>query len=155
MPARLRSQLEEVRQAARHPWPLPHDPQHLFAMGVTGNTDYLFWVTEPADTPQTWKVAVNEALRQPWFTHDGTLTELLFLVLDGTLQVPMFPKDLLEGGVSFAPSLPHEPSVQPASAGTVSPRAIRAWARANGFQVEDRGRIPPDVMAAWEQSHPR
>ncbi|MFF7780539.1 hypothetical protein ACFZCG_39815 [Streptomyces tanashiensis] len=36
MPARLRGQIEEVRQAARNPWQLPHSPEDLFAMGANG-----------------------------------------------------------------------------------------------------------------------
>lgn len=28
---------------------------------------------------------------------------------------------------------------------------IREWARANGHKVPDRGRIPADVVSAWEQ----
>ncbi|MFD6344724.1 hypothetical protein ACFWF9_08360 [Streptomyces roseolus] len=43
--------IEEVRQAALHPWRLLHSPESLLAMGVTGNGDYLFWVTQPADAP--------------------------------------------------------------------------------------------------------
>lgn len=32
-------------------------------------------------------------------------------------------------------------------------RAIRAWATENGFSVSDRGRIPADVVAAYEAAH--
>ncbi|MFB8021584.1 SMI1/KNR4 family protein [Streptomyces rubiginosohelvolus] len=77
MPARLRQQIEEVRHNARQPWPLPHPPEQLFAMGVTGNGDYIFWVTQPSDRPDAWDVAVNQALRAPWYTFAGTLTEFL------------------------------------------------------------------------------
>lgn len=31
--------------------------------------------------------------------------------------------------------------------------AIRAWANANGYTVGDRGRIPADARAAYEQAH--
>ncbi|MFT3714476.1 MAG: Lsr2 family protein [Gordonia sp. (in: high G+C Gram-positive bacteria)] len=31
--------------------------------------------------------------------------------------------------------------------------AIRSWAQANGFSVSDRGRIPADVIAAYEAAH--
>ncbi|MFE9722690.1 SMI1/KNR4 family protein [Streptomyces sp. NPDC005794] len=72
MPARLRQQIEEVRNNARQPWPLPHPPEQLFAMGVTGNGDYLFWVTQPSDKPDAWDVAVNQALRAPWYTFKRT-----------------------------------------------------------------------------------
>jgi hypothetical protein len=32
-------------------------------------------------------------------------------------------------------------------------RAIREWARENGFAVQDRGRVPFKVMDAWEKQH--
>ena len=31
---------------------------------------------------------------------------------------------------------------------------VRAWARANGISVRDRGRLPADVQAAWLAAHP-
>lgn len=30
---------------------------------------------------------------------------------------------------------------------------IRAWARDNGFKISDRGRIPANVIAAYESAH--
>jgi hypothetical protein len=30
---------------------------------------------------------------------------------------------------------------------------VRAWARENGFQVSDRGRVSAEVMAAYEGAH--
>ncbi|MGW8359051.1 SMI1/KNR4 family protein [Streptomyces wedmorensis] len=65
MPARLRGQIEEVRQAARHPWQLPHSPENLCAMGVTGNGDYLFWITQPSDTPDEWTIASTRLCTRP------------------------------------------------------------------------------------------
>jgi hypothetical protein len=34
----------------------------------------------------------------------------------------------------------------------VSPAEIRTWARANGYKVNERGRIPADVVAAYHAS---
>jgi hypothetical protein len=31
---------------------------------------------------------------------------------------------------------------------------VRAWAREHGLEVPDRGRLRPEVWAAWDQSHP-
>jgi hypothetical protein len=33
-----------------------------------------------------------------------------------------------------------------------SPAAIRDWARRNGLDVPDRGRIPTSIRQAWERS---
>lgn len=30
---------------------------------------------------------------------------------------------------------------------------LRAWARANGYDVKDRGRVPAEVVAAYEAAH--
>lgn len=34
-----------------------------------------------------------------------------------------------------------------------SARELRAWARARGIAVPDRGRLRPDILAAWRQEH--
>ncbi|WP_406134280.1 histone-like nucleoid-structuring protein Lsr2 [Streptomyces zaomyceticus] len=156
LPARLRGQIEEVRQASRHSQPLPHSPEHLFAMGVTDNGDHLFWVTQPADAPDQWAIAVNEALRAPWFTYNGSLTEFLVSVLSGTTRVPMFPKDLLHHGPTFTPSTPRSTPLATAATwkAPVSTRTIRNWANANGFDLPERGRIPFDVVEAWRRANP-
>jgi len=31
--------------------------------------------------------------------------------------------------------------------------AVRDWARSNGYEVSDRGRIPADILAAYEAAH--
>lgn len=31
---------------------------------------------------------------------------------------------------------------------------VRAWARANGLAVSDRGRLRPEVYQAWYEAHP-
>ena len=40
-----------------------------------------------------------------------------------------------------------------ASRGTSNTRVVREWANANGFTVSDRGRIPADVLAAYEAAN--
>ncbi len=47
-----------------------------------------------------------------------------------------------------------EPELATAPAApTPSTREVRAWARANGIPVGDRGRLPPDVWDAWHAAH--
>jgi hypothetical protein len=31
--------------------------------------------------------------------------------------------------------------------------SVREWARANGYQVSERGRIPADIQAAYDKAH--
>jgi hypothetical protein len=39
------------------------------------------------------------------------------------------------------------------SAGRHDLSDVRAWARENGFQVSDRGRVSSEVIAAYEKAH--
>lgn len=41
----------------------------------------------------------------------------------------------------------------PAAEATINNDAIRAWARANGHDVSDRGRVPANVKEAFDQAH--
>lgn len=58
---------------------------------------------------------------------------------------------------SFAPAqVETQPvPVTPAPAASrVSTMEIRVWARLNGFEVPDRGRLRPEVVHAWHDAHP-
>lgn len=44
-------------------------------------------------------------------------------------------------------------SASASASGQTSAREIREWARENGHEVPDRGRIPADVREAFEQAH--
>ncbi|WP_318211777.1 histone-like nucleoid-structuring protein Lsr2 [Streptomyces sp. SJL17-1] len=153
MPARLRAQLDAGRTAdARSPRALPCATGDLLAVGVTGNGHYLFWDTRPRDAPDRWTLAVTERLSAPWFTYSGSVTAFLVDVLGGTSNVPLFPPGLLDTGPSFTPSrLRGRVRVTaPSSWSQVSTSTIRAWARANGYDVPARGRVPRAVLEAWE-----
>ncbi|GAB3495097.1 histone-like nucleoid-structuring protein Lsr2 [Amycolatopsis cihanbeyliensis] len=44
-------------------------------------------------------------------------------------------------------------AARPASVDREQNQAIRAWARKNGFQVSDRGRIPSEVVEAYHKKN--
>lgn len=151
MPARIRAQLHKDYAQGSHP--VPYDPQHLFLMGSTDNGEYFFWVTEPSEVPDSWRITINEARGPRWFTFDGNLIEFLTSVLNGETVVPQFPEDLLQGEVGFTPSardvwVPLAAPVAPPA----DPDVIREWARAKGYEVPFRGRIPAEVREAWERA---
>ncbi|MFD9408905.1 SMI1/KNR4 family protein [Streptomyces sp. NPDC059989] len=133
MPARIRAHLQRDWDDGRHP--VPYDPRHLFAIGVTDNGEYLFWITDSQDAPDTWRIAVNEARGPRWFTYDGTLTEFLAGVRSGRTTVPQFPGDLPDGDTGFTPSepLPYRPAQIPT--GPMDTDHIREWARTHGYEV--------------------
>ncbi|WP_234337999.1 Lsr2 dimerization domain-containing protein [Streptomyces sp. NRRL WC-3725] len=85
----------------------------------------------------------------PWI-----LTRFLASVLSGDTTVPQFPGGLLQGGTCFEPSRLDKwsPPLPPARAPSHT-QDIRAWGRANGYDVPMRGRIPAGVRQAWEQAH--
>ncbi|MFD9100296.1 histone-like nucleoid-structuring protein Lsr2 [Streptomyces virginiae] len=69
---------------------------------------------------------------------------------------PTLPPDgLLNRPVAFDPAvpLPYEVRETP-SRGSIDTESIRDWARAHGFQVPPRGRLPREVREAWEEAHP-
>ncbi|MGW3123959.1 Lsr2 family DNA-binding protein [Streptomyces sp. NPDC001107] len=134
-------------------YPVPYDPQHLLIAGATDNGNYLFWITEPESEPDAWRIAINEARGHEWYTFDGTLTDFLTAVLGGELQVPLFPQDVLYGGPTFTPSRRDSGTPLSVPVGrSVDTNSIREWARANGYDVPLRGRIPAAVRDAWEQA---
>lgn len=46
------------------------------------------------------------------------------------------------------------PAAEPLPARPVTPAEIRAWARDAGLPVSDRGRLRPEVVAAYDAAHP-
>uniref|UniRef100_A0AAU2VRK1 Lsr2 family protein n=1 Tax=Streptomyces sp. NBC_00008 TaxID=2903610 RepID=A0AAU2VRK1_9ACTN len=74
----------------------------------------------------------------------------------------MFPEDLLEHGPVFTPSTPaaHQPAAtqpqQPTTEPNTAPRTqdVRTWARAHGYDLPERGRVPADIIDAWKKSNP-
>ena len=46
-----------------------------------------------------------------------------------------------------------EPRVLAHNAGLRSAAEVRVWARLNGIEVPDRGRLRPDVIEAWRRAH--
>jgi hypothetical protein len=153
MPSTIRTQLHtDHEQAALM---LPADPQDLFPMAVTDNGEYLSWVTRPPNSPDAWTIAANQARNFQWYTYDGDLAGFLTAVLSGHETVHVFPDSLLDHGAFFTPLTPaaDTTAAQPEQSSTMASSSnIRAWARANGYDVPDRGRIPAAVLAAWERA---
>nr|WP_202478366.1 histone-like nucleoid-structuring protein Lsr2 [Streptomyces sp. SID5470] len=149
--ASVQEQLQRDRDQGT--FPVPYDPRHLLVAGVTDNGNYLFWITEPESDPDHWRIAINEARGHDWYTYDGTLTDLLTAFLSGELHIPLFPTDVLHQGITFTPSRRDDaaPSAPPTSR-SVDTNTIRAWARANGYDVPDRGRIPAAIRDAWQRA---
>ncbi|WP_327150953.1 Lsr2 family DNA-binding protein [Nocardia sp. NBC_01329] len=156
LPATLRRRLRQDR--ATGAFPVPHDPDNLFVCGVTDNGEYLFWVTDPADDPDAWRIAVNQARGPGWYTFDGGLVAFLAAAFSGRIEVPLFPDGLLDAGVGFTAGSPQQQTgssrtdLESEAAGSVDSHVIRAWARTNGYELPGRGRIPAAITEAWERA---
>ncbi|MFI1838381.1 Lsr2 family DNA-binding protein [Streptomyces olivaceoviridis] len=152
-PAQDRTRAQVRDDYARGIYPAPVDPELLLPCGGTDNGEDIFWITDPKDDPDAWTIAVNEARGPRWYTFDGDLTQFLVAVLSGTTTVPQFPGGLLHGDIDFKPSrLDQWSPPLPPETTPVSTDEIRNWARANGYDVPIRGRIPAEVRHAWEQA---
>ncbi|MGW5779857.1 Lsr2 family DNA-binding protein [Streptomyces sp. NPDC003863] len=154
MPSTIRTQLQREHEQATST--LPADPQDLFPMAVTDNGEYLFWVTRPTGSPDEWTIAANQARSFKWYTYDGDLAGFLATVLSGQETVSVFPSSLLDHGAFFTPLTPAADltDVQPKQSSTMASSSdIRAWARGHGYEVPDRGRIPVEILDAWQQAN--
>ncbi|MFF9849201.1 Lsr2 family DNA-binding protein [Streptomyces litmocidini] len=75
-------------------------------------------------------------------------------VLSDRETVPLFPDGFLAQGAFFTPTTPAPTPVpvdtapRPPASRATGARDIRAWARAHGHDVPDRGRIPVAVLEA-------
>ncbi|MGR3931665.1 Lsr2 family DNA-binding protein [Streptomyces sp. BRA346] len=145
MPGIIREYVQQDYDQGRAP--VPCHPRHLFTMGRIGNGENLFWITEPLDAPDTWRIAGTEDRGLRWFTFDGTLTEFLVSVLSGETVVPL--------SVAFTPSVPTPwVPVNVRRTPPIDTESIREWGRAHGYDVPFRGRVPAEVREAYDRAHP-
>jgi hypothetical protein len=84
----------------------------------------------------------------------GTIT---FSVSGVEYTIDLNDKNTAKFEKALAPFLQHATRIggRRRSGGTVTKlrsnaKTIRAWAQANGYDVPDRGRIPGDIIAAYE-----
>lgn len=94
--------------------------------------------------------ARTRQLRFDGVDYEIDLTDASFADLRAALK-PYLRAGRQVGGAVVAGSRRSRPSVRTGAGGGASDAAtIRAWARAAGMPVPERGRVPADVRAAWE-----
>ncbi len=94
---------------------------------------------------------------------DGTeATETVTFGLDGTTyEIDLNEanaaqlRDALSGYVGHARKVTSSRARRgkSAAAGGPSARELREWARSNGYEVSDRGRVPAEVREAFDAAH--
>ncbi|MFC0314124.1 Lsr2 family protein [Gordonia phosphorivorans] len=72
---------------------------------------------------------------------------------DASLENAAQFRDLVANYVASSRVVGGRSTRRTASKSGTDTRAVRAWANENGFTVSDRGRIPADIVAAYEAAH--
>lgn len=86
------------------------------------------------------------------FGLGGTWYEI-DLTKDEQAELEKSLKTYLKAGRKATPKQPEKRKVVPET--TAEQREqIRAWAQGAGFEVPARGRIPKEIIAAWNKAHP-
>jgi hypothetical protein len=83
---------------------LPHPPDRLLPWAVSIDGDTCYWLREPEDSPDEWRVVANESRGPEWEDFPGPATDFLLAVLSGTLRTPVFPDDFPSGKPTFEPA---------------------------------------------------
>lgn len=91
----------------------------------------------------------------------GEATETIAFGLDGSLfEIDLSGSNAKQLRETFAPFVEHARRAgtngtpkPPRRVRDGRPAAIRAWARERGYKVSDRGRIPPAIVAEYDQAH--
>ena len=92
----------------------------------------------------------SEATETVSFGLDGTTYEI---DLNDTHAAEL--RDALSGYVGHARKVSNTRGRKSRSATTSGPsaRELRDWARSNGYEVSDRGRVPAEVREAFDAAH--
>lgn len=85
------------------PYPIYPEPGGLVAWGKSDNGDVLFWLTEPADDPDSWQIVASQSRGPVWFRHPGPVSQFLVDLLTGAIQVPFMGEDQIGGEPRFEP----------------------------------------------------
>jgi hypothetical protein len=96
--------------------------------------------------------------------HGGLADETVYFALDGTTyEIDLSEsnaralRDALSTYIAHARKVTGQRSTRPSRKGRAAasdrPGQIRAWARANGIEVNERGRIPADLAARYDAAH--
>lgn len=90
----------------------------------------------------------------------GEAVETIRFSLDGVdYEIDLSADNARKLRDDFAPWVGHARKVSRGSGARtqrkarVGAGAVRDWARANGYEVSDRGRVPADVRAAYDRAH--
>ncbi|WP_434739684.1 SMI1/KNR4 family protein [Micromonospora sp. SH-82] len=80
---------------------LPRMPSELLSFGRSDNGDVSYWIKDPVDDPDRWRVAVGEARGPIWEEFDGGAVEWLESVLSKKIRMRTFPGDFPRKRVIF------------------------------------------------------
>ena len=86
---------------------------------------------------------------------DGTEADqtVEFSLGNASYSIDLSDANVAKLEAALEPFIAKAEKVRGGRAGRGGTAEIRAWARENGFEVSDRGRVPADVMAAYEAAN--
>jgi hypothetical protein len=101
----------EVLRLLRHardfgsvvPYPIHPEPGGLLPWGETANGDWCFWLADPPDEPERWRIVINGNRSDDYWEHPGPLTAALADILGGEAEVALFPDNFPSERPSFIP----------------------------------------------------
>ena len=86
--------------------------------------------------------------------HPDEFTTLLKHLQPAVKKAPAaLPRPRTAPDRSAPPPASMAAGAMPAAHGAISPAAVRAWARANGHDVGERGRLPAELTEAFRRAH--
>lgn len=90
------------------------------------------------------------------FGLDGTLYEI-DLSVNNSVQLRTAFQGYIAQARKTAPvrHLPRRRALAPRIAADPMQADVRRWAKNNGWRIGERGRVPADVLAAYNAAHPR
>ncbi|WP_051366929.1 SMI1/KNR4 family protein [Hamadaea tsunoensis] len=83
-------ELFEAFQAGNEP--LPYDAGRLLPVAVTDNGDTVYWIRDPEDRPDDWRIVANGARNTKWPEFDGGIVDFLVAVLSRATYIEVFPR---------------------------------------------------------------
>ena len=105
---------------------------------------------------QTYVELVDDMTGKPLKEEDAVTIKVGYKGKNYSLDLSPASADKLESALAFLKDV--APDGRNGQRGSVTKvpsdaKVIREWARSNGVAVSDRGRIHPDVRAAYEAAH--
>lgn len=133
---------------------------HITGDGETADTDHPALTLSMKGNPVAQKVQVllvddldgSEADETVTFALDGKTYEI-DLTTSNADKLRSLLEPYVKNGRRVTSRTSGRGKARAASTGSQDTAQIRAWAKANGYEVNDRGRVPASIREAYEKAN--